>query len=189
MTFLTLWLNAALLILGLMTALWLLSLALKDSSIVDIFWGTGFVITFWFTYFTSGLPHPTSLTLLGVVVTLWGLRLSLYILSRNAGHGEDFRYAAKAYIERRNEDIAKQEQKVAFIEGFTSAGLAAISESAGTWAGPFAPLVTLGLGYLIKRRNDKTPDEYRKAKEESYNKGLEFGKALADAARNQAQES
>lgn len=98
---------------------------------------------------------------------------------------EDFRYAANTYIERRNEDIAKQEQKVAFIEGFTSAGLAAISESAGTWAGPFAPLVTLGLGYLIKRRNDKTPEEYRQAKEKSYNKGLEFGKALADAARNQ----
>jgi steroid 5-alpha reductase family enzyme len=94
MIFLTLWLNAALLILGLMTALWLLSLALKDSSIVDIFWGTGFVITFWFTYFISGLPHPASLTLLGVIVTLWGLRLSLYIISRNAGHGEDFRYAA-----------------------------------------------------------------------------------------------
>lgn len=102
---------------------------------------------------------------------------------------EDFRYAANTYIERRNEDIAKQEQKVAFIEGFGSAGLAAISESAGTWAGPFAPLLTLGLGYLVKRRNDKTPDEYRKAKEDSYNKGLEFGKALADATRNQNQES
>jgi steroid 5-alpha reductase family enzyme len=94
MTFLTLWLYAALLILGLMTALWLLSLALKDSSIVDIFWGTGFVITFWVTYAISGLPHPLSVTLLGVIVTLWGLRLSLYIFSRNAGHGEDFRYAA-----------------------------------------------------------------------------------------------
>ena len=30
-----------------MTLLWLLSLALKNSSIVDIFWGTGFVITAW----------------------------------------------------------------------------------------------------------------------------------------------
>ena len=30
--------------LALMTLLWLISLALKNSSIVDIFWGTGFVI-------------------------------------------------------------------------------------------------------------------------------------------------
>ena len=98
---------------------------------------------------------------------------------------EDFRYAANTYIERRNEDIIKEEQKVAFLEGFGSAGLSAISETAGVWAGPFAPLVTLGLGYLVKRRNDKTPDEYRKAKEDSYNKGLETGKALATAIKQE----
>lgn len=46
MTFLPLWINAAWLILGLMIVLWLISLALKDSSIVDIFWGTGFVTIF-----------------------------------------------------------------------------------------------------------------------------------------------
>ena len=91
MTFITLWLTATLIILGLMTALWLLSLAMKDSSIVDIFWGTGFVITFWIAYAASGPSHPISATLLGIIVSLWGLRLSLYILSRNAGHGEDFR--------------------------------------------------------------------------------------------------
>lgn len=93
MTFLNLWLNAGLIILGLMTALWLLSLALKDSSIVDIFWGSGFVITFWITYAISGLTHPFSVTLLGILVSIWGLRLSIYIFMRNAGHGEDFRYA------------------------------------------------------------------------------------------------
>ena len=97
---------------------------------------------------------------------------------------EDFRDDANKYIERRNEDIAKAEQKVAFIEGFSAAGLTAISETAGQWAGPFAPLVTLGLGYLIKRRNDKTPDEYRKAKEDSYNAGVEFGKTLSESVKN-----
>ncbi len=34
------------------------------------------------------------LILLGTVVTVWGLRLSLYIFFRNKGKGEDFRYAA-----------------------------------------------------------------------------------------------
>jgi steroid 5-alpha reductase family enzyme len=33
--------------LGLMTLLWLVSLRLKNSSIVDIFWETGFVIANW----------------------------------------------------------------------------------------------------------------------------------------------
>jgi len=94
MAFLSLWLNSGLIILGLMTLLWLLSLALKDSSIVDIFWGAGFVITFWIaTLFLPGIP-PGRILLLGMLVTIWGLRLSLYVYSRNAGKGEDFRYAA-----------------------------------------------------------------------------------------------
>jgi steroid 5-alpha reductase family enzyme len=93
MTFLTLWIGVGAVILGLVTALWLLSLALKDSSIVDIFWGTGFVVAFWAA--TVLLPGglPARLLLLGVLVTIWGLRLSLYILYRNWGKDEDFRYA------------------------------------------------------------------------------------------------
>lgn len=82
------------LILGLMTLLWLLSLALKDSSIVDIFWGAGFVIIFWTATLLYPGPQTVRLILLGTIVTLWGLRLSLHIFRRNAGKGEDFRYAA-----------------------------------------------------------------------------------------------
>jgi steroid 5-alpha reductase family enzyme len=94
LSFLTLWFYSGLIIFGLMTLLWLLSLALKDSSIVDIFWGTGFVITFWTAAFFLPSPLTPRIILLGTLVTFWGLRLSLYIFSRNAGQGEDFRYAA-----------------------------------------------------------------------------------------------
>ena len=93
MSFISLWLTAGLVILGLMTLLWLISLALKDSSIVDIFWGAGFVVTFWVTAFLARIDLTPRVLLLGIIVTLWGLRLSLHILSRNAGKGEDFRYA------------------------------------------------------------------------------------------------
>ena len=44
MSFLSIYLTAGFVILGLMTLLWLVSLALKNSSIVGILWGTGFVI-------------------------------------------------------------------------------------------------------------------------------------------------
>ncbi|NIV30668.1 MAG: hypothetical protein GWN58_14560, partial [Anaerolineae bacterium] len=44
---LTIYLNAGLVILGLMTVVWLISLAMRDSSIVDIIWGTGFVLVAW----------------------------------------------------------------------------------------------------------------------------------------------
>ncbi len=40
-------------ILGCMIGLWLLSLALKNASIADIFWGLGFVILAWLTFFLA----------------------------------------------------------------------------------------------------------------------------------------
>ena len=93
MSFLALWFNSGLVILGLMFLLWLLSLALKNSSIVDIFWGMGFVITFWVGTLLVPGEITTRTILLGVIVTIWGLRLSLYIYQRNHRQPEDFRYA------------------------------------------------------------------------------------------------
>ncbi|MCX6032165.1 MAG: DUF1295 domain-containing protein [Chloroflexi bacterium] len=80
--------------LGLLTTLWLVSLALRNSSIVDIFWGAGFVVLGWFYFLLAPQGLPARKLLIAVLVTVWGLRLSLYILSRNRGKGEDFRYVA-----------------------------------------------------------------------------------------------
>ncbi|MEM9111675.1 MAG: hypothetical protein AAGC72_16865 [Planctomycetota bacterium] len=88
------------------------------------------------------------------------------------------------WIEWRNLDIAKEEDKIAFVEGFFASGLTAIGETAGTWAGPFAPLATLLIGYATKRRKDRTPDEVAKEKEDSYNAGIQVGKTLVDAVAN-----
>lgn len=90
--FFPLYLQAAGIILGLMTFLWLVSLALKDASIVDIFWGTGFVITGWVYFAHTPDGFLTRKLILMAIVTLWGLRLSGYIARRNIGKGEDFRY-------------------------------------------------------------------------------------------------
>lgn len=94
MNFLQIYLSAGLLILGLMTLLWLLSLRLKDASIVDPFWGSGFVITAWFYFALTPDGFPARKWLLVLLTTVWGLRLSLYLLWRNHGKGEDFRYRA-----------------------------------------------------------------------------------------------
>jgi len=93
MNFLPLWLNAGFTILILMTLLWLLSLAIRNSSIVDIFWGAGFVITYWSAAWINPGEISGRTFLLGALVTLWGLRLSIYIFFRNHGQPEDFRYA------------------------------------------------------------------------------------------------
>jgi steroid 5-alpha reductase family enzyme len=87
------YLLAGALVLGLMILLWLLSLALRNSSIVDIFWGTGFVIVTWAAFILGSDGFVPRKLLLASIVTVWGLRLSLYILWRNWRKPEDFRYA------------------------------------------------------------------------------------------------
>jgi steroid 5-alpha reductase family enzyme len=75
-----------------MTALWLLSLALKNASIVDVFWGLGFVLLA-AVYFVAADGFAGRKLLVLALVAVWGLRLSGYIGWRNRGKGEDYRYA------------------------------------------------------------------------------------------------
>jgi steroid 5-alpha reductase family enzyme len=73
--------------------LWIISLRIRDASIVDIFWGSGFLLlaaTYWAEHTGSAARATTVLVLTG----LWGLRLSAHIFRRNRGKAEDFRYAA-----------------------------------------------------------------------------------------------
>jgi steroid 5-alpha reductase family enzyme len=78
--------------LAMITLVWIVSLLKRDASIIDIFWGAGFALLAWF-YLASTDHHTTRAYLVAALVTLWGLRLSLHILRRNWGKGEDYRYA------------------------------------------------------------------------------------------------
>lgn len=84
-------LAAALVVLVLMVLTWLVSVVLSDASIVDMVWGFGFVLVAWATYLISDSSGPRSL-LLTLLVTVWGLRLSGYLVWRNLGEDEDKRY-------------------------------------------------------------------------------------------------
>jgi steroid 5-alpha reductase family enzyme len=94
MSFIQPYLILSTLIISMMVLLWLVSLLLKNSSIVDVFWGTGFVIFAWVAFITTPAGFIVRKLLLCGMVTIWGLRLSLHILTRNWGKGEDFRYQA-----------------------------------------------------------------------------------------------
>jgi steroid 5-alpha reductase family enzyme len=74
-------------------ALWLLSLWLRDASIVDPFWGAGFPLLAWSIWWTLGAGGARGWIALALV-TAWGARLSIHLLLRRRGHGEDFRYRA-----------------------------------------------------------------------------------------------
>jgi steroid 5-alpha reductase family enzyme len=91
MSFLQIYLNALLIILVMMSLLWVASVILKNAGIVDIFWGTGFLIATTYYFLASDGDNLRRLILL-ICVALWSLRLSVYIAWRNAGKGEDYRY-------------------------------------------------------------------------------------------------
>ena len=85
--------HAAVIVFGALTLLWALSVALKDASLVDIFWGFGFLLVATASLYI--VPEKTDyLILLAALPIIWGLRLTLYLAKRNLGHGEDKRYIA-----------------------------------------------------------------------------------------------
>lgn len=69
---------------------WLVSLAIRDVSIVDSMWSLMFLLATC-VYAFAGDPGPRT-TLIVLLVTLWALRLAGYITWRNWGEGEDYRY-------------------------------------------------------------------------------------------------
>lgn len=72
---------------------WLVSLKLRDVSIVDSLWSIFFIVfTVLFAWRMDS--DAAAAFVLIVLILLWGLRLSAYITIRNHGKGEDRRYQA-----------------------------------------------------------------------------------------------
>ena len=76
---------------AMMIAGWLISIVYRNVTIVDSLWGLGFVLVAWLTFFASD-GYQIRNVVLATLVTLWGLRLSIYLSLRNWGKGEDPRY-------------------------------------------------------------------------------------------------
>ena len=93
-------LTAALTIAAVMLVTWLISVPLKNASIVDIVWGLGFVAVAWAVRWRVD-GNDARQWLLVAMTTVWGLRLSGYLWWRNHAKGEDFRYRA---MRRRSPD-------------------------------------------------------------------------------------
>lgn len=75
-----------------MTLWYMLSLAKKRNDVADVAWGLGFILLAWTSFF---IGHTESIRgiLVGVLISVWGLRLAWYIRTRNRGKTEDYRYA------------------------------------------------------------------------------------------------
>jgi steroid 5-alpha reductase family enzyme len=85
---------ALLLAISALTLIWVISLVVRDVSIVDVFWGLGFGLISAAAIWRHAPPDPRSL-LIFAIVALWAVRLALHLFLRwrRLGH-EDRRYAA-----------------------------------------------------------------------------------------------
>lgn len=78
-------------VVGLFTLLWLASLLVRNSSIVDMWWGPG-ILLIGLTYALTNDASTSRERMVLSLLTLWAIRLAWHIGARNIGHGEDFRY-------------------------------------------------------------------------------------------------
>ena len=134
--------HAAVVVFGALTALWALSVAVKDASLIDIFWGFGFLVVASVCLYIAPVKTPY-LFLLAALPILWGLRLTLYLGKRNLGHGEDKRYvrmqarAAKKGMSERSWRLR------ALLTIFFGQGLLIMIVSAPIWVGMATSIDTI----------------------------------------------
>lgn len=91
---LTTWLWGLAAISVIAVAMWLVSLPLRNVSIVDSVWSLYFLAAAVAYAATTPAPDGPRRTLIIVLVAVWAVRLSGYITWRNWGEGEDKRYVA-----------------------------------------------------------------------------------------------
>lgn len=94
-----LYFNAFLVMLAVAASAWVLSVFIRNVSIVDSLWSLFFAVAA-IVYATSVDAMSVKAQLVVALVLIWSLRLSIYITARNWGEGEDYRYQA---IRRRND--------------------------------------------------------------------------------------
>lgn len=75
------------------TVTWLMSLAMRNVSIVDSLWSLMFFAA-GVIYALGSDPRAPRLALVLWLLAIWAVRLSVYITSRGIGKGEDHRYQA-----------------------------------------------------------------------------------------------
>lgn len=79
-------------VLGYATVVWLISLVLGDSSVMDVAWGPGFLVAAVTAAVLADSVSGRSVLVLAMTA-LWGIRLAGHILAASIGRGEDARYA------------------------------------------------------------------------------------------------
>lgn len=87
------WLIPPLIIAVYMTILWVIAHFKHDNSIADVGWGIGFILIALSSFYLSPDRSVRSV-IVTVLVLIWGVRISYYLIQRSWGRAEDSRYQA-----------------------------------------------------------------------------------------------
>jgi steroid 5-alpha reductase family enzyme len=98
-----------------MTMVFVLALIRRDNSIVDIFWGIGFVLITLYSLIQNPEIEMRKI-IVTLLVMIWGIRLSVHIYLRNHGRGEDFRY--RQWRETWNYFVLRSYFQIFILQGF-----------------------------------------------------------------------
>ena len=121
-------------LLGCLIPLWAISVKVKDASIIDIFWGFGFLVVAAVCFYLA--PEKTDyIVLLAALPIIWGLRLTLYLAKRNLGHGEDPRYIAMRRRAEKKGVGEKSWRLRSLFSIYLGQGLLILIVSAPIWVG------------------------------------------------------
>ncbi|MCX6306514.1 MAG: DUF1295 domain-containing protein [Bacteroidetes bacterium] len=148
-----------------MTIIFILALARKDNSIVDVAWGAGFIIIAVYSIIQSGEVDIRKM-IVSLLVLLWGLRLSFHIMVRNSGKGEDFRY--KAWRDTWKYFVIRSFFQIFMLQGvfmlIISMPIWFINSGIGPPLGPWDSigLLVFGIGFLMEVIADYQLAEFKK---------------------------
>jgi len=147
----------ALIILAFMVLAFIVALLIRNNSIVDFFWGPGFIVV---TAFSLSMAPDIDLRKIIVLmlVLIWGLRLAIYIFQRNRGKEEDYRY-------KRWRDTWKHFILRSFFQIFLLQGLIMYVVSFPIWYINYHPgevlttcdtigLILFGIGFMVEAVGD-----------------------------------
>ena len=134
---------------GAAVVLWLASIPLRDVSIIDMFFA---IILFAITVVSYVLGGGVAARkhLLLVLVGLWALRISVHLIKRNWGHGEDPRYTKlRSWTKDERSFIWLSVRKVFLLQGVVIWFVSLPVQIAAVYTTPVALGWFAGLGIVV----------------------------------------
>ncbi len=176
---------AALAVLFLMVAVWLISIPLRNAGVIDIAWGIGFVVIAWISAAT-GDGNSTRSNLVVVMVAVWGARLAINQWWRSRGEAEHSRY--ESMRRRSGEGFTVRSLLTVFLfQGFLiwivslPVQLVMVAESPEVGAVGVAGVVLWGIGFFFESVGESQLARFRSR---SDNAGLILESGLRRFARH-----